>query len=73
MMDYEYAKAYMAERLQMAERRRLLTSAGVEDGRPSLFTRLNETIQARSPRSNAVGPTMSIAAVDCLELECCPA
>ena len=70
-MDYHYARAYMAERLQEAENRRLVALSRRRPDEPSPLTRLAERWLGRS--SQPVFPTVLPTTGMAIEADCCVA
>lgn len=71
-MHPDYARAYMTERLQEAEERRLVASSRRQPSAPSLLTRLTERRFGRW--SESIGPAPAILGTSVvIEADCCGA
>lgn len=71
-MDIHYAKAYMAERLQAAENRRLVDSIRRHPNGPSVLTRLEERWFGRLRQTIGTAPAVAGTPV-AVEADCCAA
>ncbi len=72
-MDYLFAKAYMAERRQDADRLRLLAQLRLRDPRPSPLDQLRRLITEQRPLLRPTPATRAVTSSDCVELDCCAA
>ncbi|MGD2059595.1 MAG: hypothetical protein PVF87_01890 [Acidimicrobiia bacterium] len=69
-MDREYARAYMNERLEAAERRRQIAAID-GDHRPHPLARLTGWIAAIPGWPRPVWPALAVSPLECLEPDCC--
>lgn len=72
-MDNHYARAYMNERMEDAERRRLVVAVTRTHGRPPMLARLWRAISTHERRSRPAQTALVVVAADCGELDCCAA
>jgi hypothetical protein len=72
-VDSYYAKAYMTERLQEAENRRLIALSRRQPDEPSPLTRLVERWLGRSSQPIGVATTALATTGRAMEADCCAA
>lgn len=70
-MDRYYARAYMTERIEAAERRRLIAAATHDDPGLSQLARVAGSITAMWKRPSPATPTLAVVTGDCVESGCC--